>query len=64
VLESVKISSQAFEQASKNLTEMGISVKMNGDMTAEAAKGYAAQLETIAITSGQASVHSVNALMD
>jgi hypothetical protein len=43
---------------------MGISVKMNGDMTAEAAKGYAAQLETIAITSGQASVHSVNALMD
>jgi hypothetical protein len=60
----MKISEQAFADASETLGSMGVSIEFSGDMTAEAVKGYASQLETIAITSGSAGAEMVDASLD
>lgn len=58
------LASQAFYDANKQMQEMGISVNYNMGMTADAVKGYASQLETIAILAGQEGVDAVNASLN
>ena len=62
--ESVELSEKAFENANKTLNEMNVNVQFHENMTAEAAAGYAKQLENIMAGSGQSGVDAVDSAMD
>ena len=64
IADSVELSEKAFENATKTLNEMGATVQLHEDMTAEAAAGYAKQLENVAAGGGQANVNMVDGALD
>ena len=55
---------KAFDNSTKTLSQMGISVELSKELTASAVKGYADQLEIISQAGGQASVDAIQSALN